>query len=71
MKNPAFCKSHVHDTSNARNILDDYVKSEFKSTANEVCIMLEFGLDISILNSSIYLNFRNIILKLITRLNFE
>ena len=31
-----------------------YVKIEFKSTANEVCIMLEFGLDISILNSLIH-----------------
>ena len=68
MKNPAFCKSHVHDTSNARNILDDYVKSEFKSTANEVCIMLEFGLNLLILSSLI---FRNIIFKLITKLNFE
>ena len=51
-----------------------YVKSEFKSTANEVCIMLEFGLDILILDSLIYqlmTIFRYIILKLITKLNFE
>ena len=48
-----------------------YVKTEFKSTANEVCIMLEFGLDILILNSLLYQLFRKIILKLITKLNFE